>query len=722
MFLNPLLLLGLTAVSVPIIIHLLNRRKFERVVWAAMRFVNVAVQQNQRRVKIEDLLLLIIRCVLIALIVFALARPAISGAGGMFGLPKTTAVVLIDNSYSMSQVEGASNKFEQAKRVADAVIDALPRGSSVAVYLASDIATPVIEMPTFDLAAAREAITKAQLSDRSSNMLPPIQRAVELLQNQSAVRKDLYLITDTQQHGWKQTGDIQKLLVDNQKEIKTTLLFVGEPEQRNLGVSDLKIAGDLPTMNRPVLFNVQVTNFGAAEARDVPVKISVNGEAESDQAVIDAIPAGGSKSVTLSVRFKKEGYQTVTARINKDVLPADDQRTIVVRALKQVNVLIVDGDPGREPRDAKSFYLREALQPVPPDVRENFYVQTRIVSTGELESTRLDEMDAIFLANVTDLAPATTTAIERFVKNGGGLVIMPGATASPNYYNEQLGRRLALLPALLNEPRGDASQAARFWTFQTKHFDHPIVALWGEGSVGSMASAKFFRTYDLELLPAKNAGGIDAGTPRVVATFNDGKPAIVERTFGEGRVVLFAVGADTAWSDLPVRPQIFIPLMHRTLSALVQRQDESINIRVGQKFVYRMHDDVLGKDALIKRNNDEKNVQDSRRVEAVNNVPTLTFDRTDNAGAYTVNFGTDTAAMFATQPDAAESKLDGLTQDQTQQLATASHVIKYTAGMNVEQALKKEQIGTELWLPLAIIALAIAATETLLAHLFSRSK
>src|SRR5678815_5729042 len=100
-FLNPLLLFGLAAVSVPIIIHILNRRKFQRVVWAAMRFVQISMQKNQRRIQWEDIILLAIRCLLVALLALALARPLLSwGAGAMgIGGSKVTAVVLVDNSY-----------------------------------------------------------------------------------------------------------------------------------------------------------------------------------------------------------------------------------------------------------------------------------------------------------------------------------------------------------------------------------------------------------------------------------------------------------------------------------------------------------------------------------------------------------------------------------------------------------------------------------------------
>src|SRR5436190_23605341 len=110
MFLNLPMLLGLLAISIPIIIHLLNRRRFQKVQWAAMRFVRISVEQNQRRILVEDLLLLILRCVLVALLALALARPVLRAATtGVFGPASVTAVILLDNSYSMSANDGVDS-------------------------------------------------------------------------------------------------------------------------------------------------------------------------------------------------------------------------------------------------------------------------------------------------------------------------------------------------------------------------------------------------------------------------------------------------------------------------------------------------------------------------------------------------------------------------------------------------------------------------------------
>ena len=132
-FLNPLLLFGIIGIASPIIIHLLAKKKIKRVVWAAMRFLQHVVEKNQRRLTLEDVILLLLRCALLVLLAFALARPSFKKGGlAGFGDSNETAIIAIDNSASMSQNDGASSKFEQAQKAAEDVLDSWPSGSAPA--------------------------------------------------------------------------------------------------------------------------------------------------------------------------------------------------------------------------------------------------------------------------------------------------------------------------------------------------------------------------------------------------------------------------------------------------------------------------------------------------------------------------------------------------------------------------------------------------------------
>ena len=266
-FLNPIMLAGLAAISVPIIIHLLNRRKFHKVVWAAMRFLQNAVEQNQRRMRVEDMILLALRCLLLALLALALARPAIlSNATDVFGQSKVTGVIILDNSRSMGMGDGTSTRFEKAKQVAEAALDSMPAGSATAVMLASDIVQGVIPEPTFDLNLARKALREAPLTDRATDVFPALQRAIDTLKDRLALRREIYLVTDGQAAGWRQLTEIQRALERSKSEIKTQVILVNEHEEKNLGVSELRLASGLSPVNQALRFEARITNYGKEEA------------------------------------------------------------------------------------------------------------------------------------------------------------------------------------------------------------------------------------------------------------------------------------------------------------------------------------------------------------------------------------------------------------------------------------------------------------------------
>lgn len=728
MFLNPFMLAGLGAVSVPIIIHLLNRRKFDRVVWAAMRFLRVSVEKNQRRIQIEDMLLLALRCLLLMLLALALARPVLrAAAASVMGLTKVTAVIVLDNSYSMSQTDGVESRFELAKKAADDVIRSLPTGSSVAVLLNSDIVDKLIPEPTYDLTLASQQIKDAPIYDRATNIFQGVKAAMETLSGRPAPRKEIYIITDAQASGWRQFDAIRGMMEDSRKEVGAHLILVGKPEDKNLGISSLRIDGGLTPVNQPVRLEVLVRNYGKAETRDVNVTIAVNNDSPMDQTTIPAIPPGETRGISLFARIKNEGYHTITAKIDSDHLPADDWRTVAQRAVKDVKVLLIDGDPGREARESEVFFLRNALRPVPRAQWDDYFIKVTTKTATELDTIRFEDFDAVMAANVTDFGSNTVQQLLTYIRGGGALLVFPGDNINANFYNEQLYKRYGLLPAALGPTRGDAKAQEKWFSLQDRGYDHEIVSVWKDSNAGTLSSVRFFKAHELVEV-GSGVQGSGKQQSRVIVRFVDGKAAMMARDFGQGRVVLFASTADTEWNDLGARAGIFVPLVQRTLGYLVARQDEHLTIRAGEEFVHTAPVELINKDAMISKaprhfstlTKDE--VHESRRVELVNGLPTLQFNRTDFAGAYEVKAGDAAPIRFAVQSDPEESDLQPLTDEQLRQLGTTAEVVRWTAGANFADSMEQGRNGSEMWLPLALVALALATAETMLAHWFSKSK
>jgi hypothetical protein len=631
----------------------------------------------------------------------------------------------------MTQTDGVEPKFEAAKRAADEVIKTMPTGSSVAVLLCSDVVNKLIPEPTYDLTLASEQIKEAPVFDRGTNLLEGIKVAMETLSGRPELRKEIYVITDGQANGWGRMEEIRRVLEDNRREVRAHLLFVGRPEEKNLGIASLKLDGGVVAVNVPVRLNVRVQNFGKGEANDVNVSIAVDGEPPMDQTTIASIPAGESRSVSLFARMKVDGFHTVTAKIDGDHLPADDWRTVALRAVKEVKVLLIDGDPGREARESETFFLRNALRPVPRAQWDDYFVKLTVKTPTELEGTRFEDFDAVMSANVTDFSASALGQLINYVKGGGGLVVFLGDNINVNFYNEQLFKRYGLLPAGLGQARGDAKAQEQWFSLADKGYDHPIVSIWKDPNAGSLASVRFFRAFDLltdETGKKKEGEAAPAGEGRVVLKFADQKPAMMERDWGQGRVVLFASTADTEWNDLGARAGTFVPLMLRTLGHLVARQDEHLTIMAGQEFAHTPPVEFLNKDAIISKaprhflSQTKDEVHEAKRVELVNGAPFVQFGGTDFAGAYEIKVEGSQPIRFAVQGEPSESSLEALNERQYGLLGEVAHVVKWSPGAALEETLEKGRVGTEFWLPLALAAAVLGTMETLLAHWFSKSK
>jgi hypothetical protein len=709
MFLNPLMLLALAGISGPIIIHLLNRRRIEKIQWAAMRFLQDAVKQNQRRMNIEDLLLLILRCLVIALIALAMSRPAIrSSIASLFGQSTVTAAIVIDNSASTALTDGTISRFDESKKLAREIVSSMPTGSSVAVYLASDVLTPLIAEPTTDLALVTATIDQAKRSDRASDLLPAVTGTIDLLQRQPALRKELYILTDDQALAFRHADEIHTRLAEVAESVHATFVTNAVAEAKNLAVTGLSMDNtQLPAMDTPLAFDVQVSNTAGTLEKDVTVKLDADGKSACAPANIAEIPPHESRSITMVATIPSAGFHTVTASIPHDRMPADDQRTIALRVQKQLQLLIVtDETTGQPPAANAAFYLRHALVPVPAAERENYVIHTTTITPEQLENAKLTDYSVVALVGMAAPSVQAVTALTRYVTNGGGLIIFPGLSTDPEVYNQRL--ITDLLPARFG-PLRDTPLA-----LQAGGYTHAIASLWTDPASGTLSSAHFSHSFELSPVEGNAKSPVTA-----VLNFSDHTPAIISRRVGMGEVMLFASSANTEWNDLPLHPA-FVPLMHRVVGQLSQRTDSNLNLRVGDPFSLQTTADFVGKDATIFQPEDARAMS---RVEFSNGVPGLSFTETNLAGIYTVAIGAKSdEAVFATQIDPAESDLSPASAKTQDAIASVAKVIKYDSTVDLADAVRTDRIGKELWLFLGIATLLFATSEMFLANRFSHPK
>ncbi len=730
-FLNAILLGGAASIAIPILLELLNRTRIQKVQWAAMQFLRNSVMKNQKKLRIEDLLLLLIRCLILALLAFALARPILPSAN-FLGLSGTNAILLVDNSYSMRLSDGGESRLARARDAAEDILDALPSGSEAALHLVADDIDAVIPLPTQDLALVRSRLRSFPGSDQATSLAGPYQNALEILES-SAPAGEIYILTDGQNIGFANFGQMLNTLESAKNRFPTTFVFLGQGTEPNLAISDIRPDAEILTTARPLRVEVELTNHGLTAFRDVPVNLSINSEPPRVQETVPLIEAGTTTTVSLEVRLTRGGLHTLTATIPDDRLPADNRRSFAIEVNEAVDVLVVEGNPGERLLDSSAFFLANALQPVPPAQRPQFFLQSRTVAAAAFRATDLANADIVFLSEVASLPSNLVASLADFVARGGGLVIFPGPGLNAGFYNGQLHDEWGLLPARFDSPAETGDNLRNFQALQTDAFEHPIPSLFSERESGSLGLARFYNHLPLleDIWPPDDTSRFNdqarenAGRPSAVLRYEDGSPAVMERRWGQGRVIAFSSTAGTRWNDFPLRA-VYLPFIHRTVGYLLQRQGERLNLRVGQPLLVNLDDRLLNQEARITRLDtvDDGAITPLATIELTGGRVQLRTDKLRQAGAYEarINSQPETVLRFAVQPDTVESSPQLLPDAQKETLARSARVINWSDDLDLTAQVTAERTGAELssWFILAVLLLVIA--ETILAQRFSRSR
>ena len=697
-FLNQALLWGMAAISIPVLIHLLNRRRYRRVPWAAMRFLKISVDQNQRRMRLEDWILLLLRCAVVALLASLLARPVLEGVSGVPG-SKVAAAIIVDNSASMGSQEGGVTRLALAREAAHEILSGLPQGSPVVV---GDVFRAHEASADHEFARARiDAITQ---TERHADLILATKEAIGALEGQAVVDRELYVITDGHAEEWGSLAALGGRFSDITAGVRVQLITVGSSLNANLGISRLTPAAAPPAVDQPFRIDVDVTNFGEAPVIRVPVKVLVDGQASGNPWIIEELGPGRSETATLYTALPGPGYHRVTVALEGDKAPFDDRQTVVMRARDEVNVLLVDGEPGAEDRDSETFFLREALAPVPPAERSSYPVKPRVVSGSNLEAEALDRYEAVVLANVADVSLAFADRLARFVEKGGGLVVFPGGNFRPESYNALLYRRHGLLPASFVPREGDIGPRTRSL----------IPAETNPLSLERdlLAGVKFRQIQRLQL---------GEGDYRVNLRYDDGQPALVESNYGQGKVFVFTSSADLAWNDFAVRPA-YVPFVSRVLGGIVPSRENNLNVAAGDPVRYRLDARLVGRDATVYELEDPESLGRLTELSGDDGVSLLEFDRTDRAGPYQVTIaGEPEPLLFSVRPSERESSVALLGDEQLARLGDSVTVSRW-ASNGKAASLEMDRQGAELWWPLLLVVIALAAVEMTLAQWFSRSK
>jgi len=673
---------GAAAASVPVIIHLLNRTRFRVIEWGAMRFIHESMRKNRRRIQLEELLLLALRCLAIFLLAVAVGRlvGCSDRAAGLVGSARqTTHVFVLDDSVSMGQKLADSTSFRRATGELAEMIQEVPDGDRVAVLLTS---RPRASKAVFGMDSLKNApdlgerIRGLALSDTRGQLDAALDTALQWFEKADTDKK-LHVLSDFRAVDYADADRAAnlrtKLKALAKLDVDIALLNYGADPAANLTVDRVRVVDGLTIAGSEFRVQARVRNNGPAAMQNVAVAFTVRDEDETEARLpvqpIASIEPGQTRVVQAICELARTGYAAVDAELPGDSLAGDNGGHLALHIRKARQVLIVDGEPN--PSDAQyneSYSLRAAV--VPRD-DGSYGSLAKVVSPDALAEENLNNYELVILANVGDLpaqssspvGPAPLKALEGYVRSGGGLLIFTGDRINPTFYNGPFyDGGAGLCPLKILPPVVDSSRREFVRLLKSSIANDPVMRSY-QGKLSEFTQfVRFYGYTPSEPAPPAVSGTV--GPVRVLARFDNQDsnpvraPAVATRAYGKGRVMMICTAADTEWSDWP-KDYTYTPFIQDVIAWLSRPSGQDAAEPVGEPIRFPLAADMIAAKARLQAPRDDVPVTLTPQGNVAERV--LSYTDTHKAGIYRLFLtlpDEKRTVMFARNIDPIEGRLD----------------------------------------------------------------
>ena len=695
---------ALAAASIPLMLHMFQRRRTVVTPFPTLRFLKAAQRRSSSRVRFENFILWLLRTLLVIAIALAFAVPVLRSStndSSLLTRADRDVAIILDASYSMNYELERDTVWNICKETAVGIVNKLQKGDRVCVFLASEVPQVVIEM-TAEHAAVVQAIRARESLPLSSRLDEAVALAVFALEQQQNRReKEIFILTDGQSlpwHGFRDAmnqaeesppADASKgpaITREQRNAISLFVLAAGAQLPDNACPFDVKVTPNLLLAGQTARINVSVARSGPA--KQLTVGLEVNGQDRGRRDLMTE--ADTASAVEFIVGGLEPGVHVAKVTTPQDALPEDDAFLFLLRVREQLPALVVG------PRDATRF-LKAALAPGAAD--ENI----RQVETAELDGVDLRDFQAVFLCDAFPLSGQAAIKVEEYVKTGGVVIVFPGERADPSAY-----AGFSILPA---PPKDIESVPLELSARQLRRVppqpDQVVVFSMAvpDGTVPTLA-LKRYQTF----------GELAEGAAVLVTAGND-TPFMLGRALGRGRIFQFAVSADREWSSLPVTA-FFLPIVHQLIRLGAGASIQPPHVRLGSNILvnesvpnYREDDIITGPTGAIVPIKDSGN-------------RTFVIEALTEPGVYlrTKGGAAEPEPVLAVNTDRAESYLAPVSVEQLQEWTGFRRIITAQEPEELFRQIEEFRNGRKLVEFCFWLALILALTEWWYANRILRQK
>jgi len=745
-FLHPALLWGTALASVPLVIHILNRRRHRPLAWGAMRFVLAAHKRTRRRVQLENWLLLFLRMAAVAALAFAITRPFIGKESPLAPLTekRRDLVLILDDSASTGyrEVRTVHEALLERARAILAELDGT-RGDRVRLLLAGHGVQVLASHAPDDALAALSTVSEP--SDEPLDLAAVLSEVATLAQEDAAESGhsalEVRLLSDLQKNSFVAAPDEPAVAggpaapspmheaLDQLRTLGVSIwvedLGPGAPQPANLGLEAIEPLAEILGPGLTSEIAVKVRNFGPASRAAVRVALSIDGVRQPSQK-IDLGARSGAQAV-FPVAFDRPGFHALEAELEGDRLAVDDRRAALVYVPAPLAVLLVNGAPSEDIGRDEVGVLRAALEPpddgaLVPAPAGGAYApflcdEVSAAAFGVPEGDARP-YDVIVLANVGSLSGPTVEWLESWVARGGCLLITLGDHAADPTALDSLNARLwradetGLLPAHLLHHVAVESRYSSYFRAATFVEDHPALAFFAD---------ERWRPYLSELPIYEFVASEPLSTARALIRLDDAdqSPLLVERPYERGRVYLWTTSIDGDWNVFPRSPATLIPLVHELFRSGARNLGPPRATPVGGALELELASFPRG--ATLVRPDGSRATLDREPKEVGPDLWRLgPIGPLDRAGLWRVETEGALPIALASQLESREGDLERLSSDELEALHPTWRF--HQAGQDGTSEEEDLHERGEVWRQFAALALILLVLETLWAAWIGRGR
>jgi hypothetical protein len=571
-FINTTLLWALAAIALPLLIHLLTRRKLRVVTVSTIAFLKRLEKENIRRLKLRQWLLLLLRMLIVALLVLAFMRPTLRrDHSALAQRAAASAAVILDNSLSMASASEGASLLAQARNHAQRLAALFAPGDEVFLITAAKPARLVSPSAFLTPESFASAVAGISQSAGETDLAGALALAHEKLAASRNVNREIYVFSDgrAELNVAASPSDQSKPAVEAIRGLRGYVIRFDKTLANNLLLQTATLANQIFERSKTLEVIATVTNNGRNDINNRLVHLFLNGKRVAQQTI--DVPAGTERRVTFRAVPDTTGFMFGRFELEDDDLMLDNTRGFVFFIPPQRRVLAVSGHP------EDLAYVRLAFNPYENQAANAWHE----IAAGDLSAERFENYDGIVLANVPRLSEAVAQRVISYLNDGGGVMIFLGSDVDLRNYNEVLLSRVqaGVFGATMGQLAANGAPAAgdNFIKLGRIDFSHPVFSGIFEKSdkAPRLDSPVFHFAVQMQLA--------DGAQP--IIEYANGYPFLVERRAGSGTLLIFTSAATEQWSDLAFKG-LFAPLTHRCIAYMTQGRDNQRESQfVGEELV-----------------------------------------------------------------------------------------------------------------------------------------